>query len=147
VLTEAADWYARQGKVVLAASQVAADLRRRADAELRRMAAEPQPPAADRCTCRQAVHATHHTTTVPGCPWCATKAAEARQDGDRPRCPHCQMPHDLAPDSIPARTCAAVRQRIAEAVRLHTEGEHRLCTRSDCDALQDREPQDGAQSS
>ncbi|MER6534345.1 hypothetical protein ABT215_11140 [Streptomyces sp900105755] len=30
VLLEAADWYARQGKVVLAASQVAADLRRRA---------------------------------------------------------------------------------------------------------------------
>jgi hypothetical protein len=33
LLREAADWYARQGKVVLAASQVAADLRRRADTE------------------------------------------------------------------------------------------------------------------
>jgi len=59
--------------------------------------------------------------------------AGAWQDEGRPRCPHCQMPHDLTPDSFPARTCAGVRQRIAEAARLHTEGEHRLCTPSDCD--------------
>lgn len=25
----------------------------------------------DRCVCRQAVHARHHTAPVAGCPWCA----------------------------------------------------------------------------
>lgn len=40
-LREAADWYTRQGKVILAAAQVAADLRRMADAE-------PVVPSADR---------------------------------------------------------------------------------------------------
>jgi hypothetical protein len=49
VLREAADWYTQQGKVVLAASQVAADLRRRADAELRRMGDETQPDEAQPC--------------------------------------------------------------------------------------------------
>ncbi|WP_328934177.1 MULTISPECIES: hypothetical protein [unclassified Streptomyces] len=27
----------------------------------------------DRCTCRQAVHATHHTAFVQGCAWCHTR--------------------------------------------------------------------------
>lgn len=30
----------------------------------------------DRCVCRQSVHATHHLTLVPGCPWCAKPAAK-----------------------------------------------------------------------
>jgi DNA-binding helix-hairpin-helix protein with protein kinase domain len=29
----------------------------------------------DRCTCRQSVHAQHHTTPVHGCPWCTTQPA------------------------------------------------------------------------
>ncbi|MDX3202099.1 hypothetical protein [Streptomyces scabiei] len=69
-------------------------------------------------------------------------AAEAR-----PRCPHCQMPHDLTPGSLPVAMCESVRQRIAKAALLHPEGDHSLCTRSDCDALRDRAPQDGAQPS
>lgn len=43
-------------------------------------AVRAQAPAADRCTCRQAIHTTHHTTPVPGCPWCATKATKAKVD-------------------------------------------------------------------
>ncbi|KAF2774663.1 hypothetical protein [Streptomyces sp. OM5714] len=40
-LLEAADWYAQQGKTVLAAAQVATDLRRRAGAEARHVSAKP----------------------------------------------------------------------------------------------------------
>jgi hypothetical protein len=56
----------------------------------------------------------------------------------RPRCPHCQLPHDLTPGSAPAVLCAAVRQRITMAERLHREGDHHLCCRADCDVLQQR---------
>lgn len=37
--------------------------------------AEPVLPI-DRCTCRQAVHATHHKTPVDGCIWCASAAEQ-----------------------------------------------------------------------
>jgi hypothetical protein len=32
---------------------------------------------------------------------------------ERPRCPDCHLPHDLEPDSIPARFCAEMLRRIA----------------------------------
>lgn len=54
----------------------------------------------------------------------------------RPRCPACQMPHDLTPDSLPATVCASTRQRIADAERAHAEGNHGGCCWADCDALQ-----------
>ncbi|MDX3634298.1 hypothetical protein PV728_29355 [Streptomyces europaeiscabiei] len=65
----------------------------------------------------------------------------------RPRCSHCQMPHDLTPGSLPMAMCESVRRRIAKAGQLHAEGDHSLCTRSDCDALRDRATQNGAQPS
>jgi hypothetical protein len=36
---------------------------------------------------------------------------------ERPRCPHCQMPHDLDPDSTPVWICARTRQQIADGVQ------------------------------
>lgn len=67
---------------------------------------------------------------------CLTAAADTVT---RPRCPHCQMPHDLEPGSPPVTVCASIRQRIDEAERLHGEGDHRLCCRADCDVLQQRD--------
>jgi hypothetical protein len=47
---------------------------------------------------------------VPAQPGNDTKTPEAR-----PRCPHCQMPHDLTPGSLPVTACQNIRQRIADA--------------------------------
>lgn len=69
-------------------------------------------------------------------------AAGAHQQPDaeaRPRCPLCQMPHDLTPGSMGARACQWIRQRIDEAGRLHGEGDHSLCCRADCDVLRQRD--------
>lgn len=60
-------------------------------------------------------------------------AAQGRQE--RPRCPHCRMPHDLTPGSLPVAACASTRQRIAAADQMHSEGDHRLCYRADCEEL------------
>lgn len=35
----------------------------------------------DRCVCRQSVHAAHHLTFVPDCPWCAKPAARVPKPG------------------------------------------------------------------
>jgi hypothetical protein len=53
------------------------------------------------------------------CP-CAPRRdhSEARQ-APRPRCPHCQMPHDLTPGSLPVAACTSIRDRIAEALHVH----------------------------
>jgi len=56
-----------------------------------------------------------------------------------PRCPHCQMPHDLTPGSVPVIVCESIRQRIAEAARLHSLGDHRLCSRAHCDVIRQRD--------
>jgi hypothetical protein len=53
----------------------------------------------------------------------------------RPRCPHCQMPHDLTPGGLPVTVCQNIRARIAEAERLHAEGDHHSCCRADCDVI------------
>ncbi|MFM9595718.1 hypothetical protein ACKI1J_24340 [Streptomyces scabiei] len=64
--------------------------------------------------------------------------AAKTQPEERPRCPYCQMPHDLTPGSLPVAVCDSVRQRIAEAEQLHGEGDHSLCARVDCDALREQ---------
>jgi hypothetical protein len=56
----------------------------------------------------------------------------------RPRCPDCQMPHNLTPGSVPVAACEGIRRRIAEAEQLHGEGDHRLCCRADCAVLRSR---------
>lgn len=53
----------------------------------------------------------------------------------RPRCPHCQLPHDLTPGSLPVAACQNTRQLIADAERSHAEGDHSLCRRVDCEVL------------
>lgn len=57
----------------------------------------------------------------------------------RPRCPHCRMPHDLTPGSMPVIVCESIRQRITEAARLHSLGDHRLCRRAHCDVIRQRD--------
>jgi hypothetical protein len=57
----------------------------------------------------------------------------------RPRCPHCQMPHDLTPGSMGVRVCESIRRRIAEGVQRHGEGDHGMCCRADCDVLRQRD--------
>jgi hypothetical protein len=71
-----------------------------------------------------------------------SEAGRAAAGETRPRCPHCQLPHDLTPGSPPAVLCAQVRQRITDAERLHREGDHHLCCRADCDVLQHRNTED-----
>lgn len=66
------------------------------------------------------------------------RMADEAQPGERPRCEHCGLPHDLTPGSLPATVCAATRQRIAEAEQRHAAGDHGLCCRADCDVLQRR---------
>lgn len=53
----------------------------------------------------------------------------------RPRCPRCQLPHDLTLGSLPWAACEMTRRRIAEAAQLHDEGDHRQCCRADCEVL------------
>ncbi|MGW0795148.1 hypothetical protein [Streptomyces sp. NPDC002692] len=57
----------------------------------------------------------------------------------RPRCPHCQMPHDLTPGNLPVASCESTRRRIADAERLHEQGDHHLCCRADCEVLRARD--------
>lgn len=57
----------------------------------------------------------------------------------RPRCPHCQLPHDLTSTSLPVAFCESTRQRIADAARLHGQGDHQLCCRADCEVLRARD--------
>lgn len=66
------------------------------------------------------------------------RVAEEAQAEERPRCPHCQMSHDLTPGGLPVAMCESVRHRIAKAEQLHTEGDHSLCARVDCDVVRDR---------
>ncbi|MCX4703902.1 hypothetical protein [Streptomyces sp. NBC_01373] len=70
----------------------------------------------------------------------ALMADEAQQQPDtvRPRCPHCQLPHDLTPGSMAARACEMVRADIAEAERRHTEGDHSRCAVVDCEVVRAR---------
>ncbi|MFJ7049011.1 hypothetical protein ACIQVC_37235 [Streptomyces sp. NPDC101112] len=82
------------------------------------------------------------------CSACQQEASVEEQPVERPRCPLCQMPHDLKPGSLPVAACESIRHRIAEAERLHGEGDHSFCARVDCDVLRERDAaearQDGA---
>ncbi|MFG3585062.1 hypothetical protein [Streptomyces sp. NPDC047990] len=65
-------------------------------------------------------------------------AGVGRAAEGRPRCPHCQLPHDLDPASgIPA-VCASIRAQIADADRLHDEDDHRLCVAYNCAVARER---------
>lgn len=71
--------------------------------ELRRMADEEQPATE-----------THRCGTCEGVDPGTCLMNPDRPRGDtRPRCPHCQMPHDLTPDMQSA--CASIRASIADA--------------------------------
>ncbi|WP_314411412.1 hypothetical protein [Streptomyces sp. DSM 40484] len=74
----------------------------------------------------------HHHKTAS----CHTQAQpESETPEKRPRCPHCQLPHDLTPGSLPVIACEATRQRITQAEQSHSEGDHSLCCRADCPVL------------
>lgn len=124
--------------------QKAAEGVNRAVSELRRLAAVSGPcvageqqnetPEADvlRCVCGDPVQLMDENDPAS---WIHSPGSDTRCLEARPRCPHCQMPHDLTPESLPVATCAGIRHRIAEAERSHTEGDHSLCCRRDCEAL------------
>jgi hypothetical protein len=61
-------------------------------------------------------------------------ACEAQQE-PRPRCPHCQLPHDLTPGSMPVAACASILASIANADQLHAEGDHSRCAAVDCEVV------------
>lgn len=69
-----------------------------------------------------------------------TPAAAERSDAEtgRPRCPRCQMPHDLTPDSMGDRVCRSILAALAETARLHDEGDHIRCARVDCEAVREQ---------
>jgi len=135
------------------------------DAELRRMAAESAPAVAGHACghCGSSDHpwddyaeyAALFADDVPAAVVEPAGPATAAQPVERPRCPRCQLPHDLDPDSGVPAACASILASLAEAARLHDEGDHSRCARVDCEvvreraadqAQQDGARQDGAQS-
>jgi hypothetical protein len=64
-------------------------------------------------------------------------AAEARTT-ERPRCPHCHLPHDLTPGSMAVTACASIRARLGDAKRLHADGVHSQCAAVDCNTARAR---------
>lgn len=100
-----------------------------------------------RCVCGDPVQLMDESDPAS---WIHSPGSDTRCLEARPRCPHCQMPHDLTPESLPVAVCESVRQRIAGGERLHSEGDHSLCARVDCDVLREQPAtgvrQDGAQS-
>lgn len=81
------------------------------------------------------------TTGLPERAAHAERSAEkghAAASPARPRCPHCQLPHDLDPDSGVPAVCASIRARLAEAERRHAAGDHGGCARINCDVLRAR---------
>jgi hypothetical protein len=111
------------------------------DADGSRLAEAPQPETqAGPCGCGHPAdeHSVYGCIDGCGCDLMFKRPAE-KQSADRPRCPDCQMPHDLTPGSTPVAMCQSIRRRLADAERLHAEGDHSLCTRSDCAALQQRD--------
>ena len=99
----------------------------------------------DRTVCADPCGGMHQRCTncgvaLDGCTWFAaptSRAEEASAEG-RPRCPFCQMPHDLAPDSVGARVCVSIRDRIAASERRHAGGDHGGCAAVDCETVRTR---------
>lgn len=94
---------------------------------------QPETQEAPRCVCGDPVQLMDEADPTS---WIHSPGSDTRCLDARPRCPHCQMPHDLTPDSLPAAVCASTRQRIADAAQAHTLGDHSGCCRVDCDVLQ-----------
>ncbi|MFJ8153909.1 hypothetical protein [Streptomyces sp. NPDC094468] len=77
-------------------------------------------------SCSEPVSAGHRADHVGG-----QGEGEARSAA-RPRCPHCHLPHDLTPGSMPVAMCQAIRSRLADAARMHADGDHSQCAAVDC---------------
>ena len=78
---------------------------------LRRLAAETAGPEAQAEACAQ-----HPDAPVIGgmCGGCTQYPADMGTRLARPRCPHCQLPHDLTPGSMAVRACASILASIDE---------------------------------
>lgn len=148
----------------ITAQEAEAELRRRA-AELRRVAGEAQQPetqaaevmfASDGCTCKpwttdpggrrrfmepgESVDRVSGWHVMPTCPRhqpaaVSPPAEDAPVRDARPRCPHCQMPHDLTPGSMPVAACKSILASLAKADQLHSEGDHSRCAAVACDVV------------
>lgn len=72
-------------------------------------------------------------TPVAGLPAGGTQHGE-----ERPRCPRCQLPHDLTPESMGDRACQSILASLADAGRRHDAGDHSRCARVDCEVVRAR---------
>ena len=128
-----------------------ATARRLLATELRKMAADPTPApplCGDRltdwtCTLPDGPHKDwRHIDQDNGKWWDQSRVPpysnRDRLAAERPRCPHCQIGHDLTPGSMAVRACASILASLADAKRRHAEGDHGSCARVDCDVVRER---------